>query len=309
MTRSTPSRRSVDLAPEDAALVGWAEDGYPPGLEAFVRRLGRSGILTVNVNQGWWPLLRDADAEITAIAPGCRVARVGEELGVLVLEVAPEDLTEEIENILEGARSASTHTCEICAGRGSAYRQADWLITLCLDHARARGARRVKTDADIAEAAPRPIGRELAFALSAGVPAPALTSRARHRNEAYARGSAEADEAELASWLTSTEVARLMGRSVGDVDHLRKQGELHAARRRTGRYAFPRWQFDRRNQPLIGSKRVLAALNDDDPINVSSIMTTPLEELDGLAPAQWLARRHSVRALVGVLREADRLTP
>lgn len=291
MIDNAPNRRFTDLRPEDAALVEWAKGGYPPGLDALVRRLGLSGIPTVNVNQGWWPLLRDVDAEIAAITPGYRVAALGEELGVLFLEVVPEDLTEDIENILEGARSASARTCEICAGRGSAYRQGDWLVTLCIDHARARGARRVTTDADIAEAVPRPTDRKLAFALSAGVPASAFTASARRANKAVVRGLAEADEAELASWLTSTEVARLMGCTVGDVNNLQKRGELYAARRRTGRYAFPRWQFDRRNRPLIGLTTVIAALDNEDPISVSNVMTSPLEELDGLVPAQWLAQR------------------
>lgn len=68
------------------------------------------------------------DTEVAAVAPGYRVARLGENVRVL----------------------------KIRAERALPCRQGDWLITLCVDHARSRGARPARTDADIAEAVPRP---------------------------------------------------------------------------------------------------------------------------------------------------------
>ena len=209
-----------------------------------------------------------------------------------------------MENVLEGARSESTRTCEICADRGWAYRQGDWLITLCVDHARARGARPARIDTDFADVVPRVTDRELAFALSAGIPASTFTARARHKNEAYSRTSAEADESELTAWMTSAEVASLMGRTSAEVNELRRQGALLAGRRRTGRYAFPRWQFDQQNRPLVGLPSVLAALTEEDRFSVSKILTALFEELDDLSPAQWLGQRRPIEAVLSVVEDA-----
>ncbi|WP_150954642.1 hypothetical protein [Microbacterium testaceum] len=268
-----------------------------------MERLNRTGISTLAVNQGWWPLLRRVDAQIAALEPRYRVVRLGAELGVLDLAVHPDDLSEEVENLVDEAQYESTRTCEICADRGRAYRQGDWLITLCTDHARARGARPARTDADISDAVPKPTDRELAFALSAGIPASAFAAQARRENEIYLQISADADEAEMASWLSTAGVARLAGLTSAEVSGLRRRGELFAGRRRTGRYAFPRWQFDMQNRPLVGLRAVLAALGDEDPISVSIMMTTPLEGLDGLAPVQWLARERRVQAVTQLMDE------
>ncbi|SDC03990.1 hypothetical protein [Microbacterium enclense] len=171
------SRRIVDLTPEDAALVGWVGDSYPAALAPLISRLMHSGISTLDVNQGWWPLVMKLDAEIAFIAPAYRVSRLGEDLGVLDFAVHPGDIEEDIEEMISAAQSESTRTCEICADRAWPYRQEDWLITLCVDHARSRGARPAKTDADIAEAVPRVTDREMTFAISAGVPASAFTAQ------------------------------------------------------------------------------------------------------------------------------------
>ncbi|WP_150951602.1 helix-turn-helix domain-containing protein [Microbacterium testaceum] len=296
------TRRFTDLAPEDAGLVNWAGDDYPPVLVSLLARVRPAGTLTVNVNQGWWPILRRLENDIAAVAPNYRVARIGEDLGVLDFEVVSDDLTEEIAVLVGEAQSRSTHTCEICADRGWLYRQNDWLVTLCVDHARARGARPARTDADIAEAVPRPTDRELAFALSAGVPASAFTAQARLENDAYVHASADADEAEMSTWLTAADVARLLGTPTTAVNELRRQGSLLAGRRRNGRYAYPRWQFDRRNRPLTGLKAVLGRFGDDgDAIGINNIMTTVWVELKGLSIAQWLAHGRSVHTVLRVM--------
>ncbi len=51
------------------------------------------------------------------------------------------------------------------------------------------------------------------------------------RTGAYILAPADAREAEMASWLSSAEVARLMSRTGAEVTALRKQGELYASRR------------------------------------------------------------------------------
>jgi hypothetical protein len=156
------------------------------------------------------------DAEIATIAPAYRMVRLGEDLGVLDLAVHPGDVEEGIEEMISAAQSESTRTCEICADRAWPYRQEDWLITLCVDHARSRGARPARTDEDIAEAVPRVTDREMTFAISAGVPASAFTARARRDNAAYFHASAEADDAEMSTWLTRAR-GRLSRPSVSSV--------------------------------------------------------------------------------------------
>ncbi len=216
----------------------------------------------------------------------------------------PDDVEDDIEEMISAAQSESTHTCEICADRAWPYRQEDWLITLCVDHARSRGARPARTDADIAESVPRVTDREMAFAISAGVPASAFTARARRENDAYLHATAEADDTEMSTWLTSAAVARLMSLGVAEVDELRRGGRLYAGRRRNGRFMYPRWQFDHKNRPLRGLAVVLTALGDDDPVSVSNLVTTPDEELNGLSVAQWLAVGGDPGPAVAALREA-----
>ena len=191
----TVSRRFRDLTVEDDKLVSWASDECPPALRPLLSRLVPPGTASLRVDKGWWPLLQRLDCDIASVEPDYRITRLGEDLGVLDLEIDPGDLTDEIADIIAGAQSESTGTCVVCADRAWIYRQGDWLITLCPDHARARDARPARTDADIAEAVPRPTDRELAFALSADVPASAPTAQAEHANRAHLRASADAEEA------------------------------------------------------------------------------------------------------------------
>lgn len=288
MSGSRSSRRFRDLSSEDAAFVGWVGDGYPAELAPLMTRLVSSGIWTLSVNQGWWPLVKRLDADIAGLAPHYRFAQLSEDLGVLDVHVAEGDVTNDIEDLIWAAQAESTRTCEVCADRAWLYRQGDWLITLCVDHARARGARPARTDGDIAEAVPRLTDREMAFAISAGVPASAFTAAERRKNEAYARASEEADEAEMSSWLSHAEVSRLMGISAADVHQSRKRGALHAGRKGDGRYMYPRWQFDQQNRPLRGLPEVLAAARDEDPFIINSLVTAPSEALEGLSIVQWL---------------------
>lgn len=130
---------------------------------------------------------------------------------------------------------------------------------------------------------PRLTDREMAFALSAGVPASAFTADERHKNEAYALASEEADEAEMSSWLSDAEIARLMVTSAADVNELPKRRALHAGRTRDGRYMYPGWQFDQQKLPLRGLPEVLAAARDEGPFFINSLVTAPSEALEGLS--------------------------
>ncbi len=305
MSLQTSSRRFTNLTPENAALVNWVGDGYPPGLAPLLARLTESGFPTVTVNQGWWPLLTRLDEDLALLAPNYRFARVGEDLGVLDVKLLAEDPTGALEERIWGAQSESARTCEVCADRGWPYRQEDWLITLCVDDARARGARPARTDADIAEAIPRAAEREMAFALSAGAPASAFTAGARRANKRCSRASQEADDAEMSTWMSSTAVARLMGVAVAEVNRFRRQGKLSAGRRVNGRYVYPRWQFNWRNQPLEGLPDVIASVQGGDAVGINNAMTTPLEALNELSVAQWLASGQPVSAAVAALQDAD----
>lgn len=154
---------------------------------------------------------------------------------------------------------------------------------------------------------PRPTDRELAFALSAGVPASAITAEAQLANGAYLRASADVDEAEMSSWLTSTAVSRLLGTSAASVNDARQRGSLLAGRRRNGRYAYPTWQFDSQNRPLPGLQTLLAVLADDaDVIGASNLMTSDWEELKDMSPARWLAQGRPFEAVVKALEDGKR---
>lgn len=302
-----PSRRFTDLTADDDDLVNWNGDGYPPTLRPIVSRLGLTRTATLNVDQGWWPLLRRLDNDIADVAPDYRITRLGEDLGVLDFEIVPGDLTDEIADIIAGAQAESTGTCVVCADRAWLFRQGDWLVTLCPDHARARNARAARTDADISEAVPRPTDHELAFALSAGVPASAFTAKAAISNRAYMRASADADEAEMSSWLTSTAVARLLNTSPDVVNHLRQRGALLGGRRRNGRYAYPSWQFDWRDRPIPGLQTVLAVVaEDEDIVGISALMTASWEELGGLSAAHWLEKGRPIEAVLEALEASER---
>jgi hypothetical protein len=302
------NRRFTDLTAEDEELVSWMSDGYPPVLDPLLSRFMPPATASMNVDKGWWPLLRRLDRDIAAAAPNYRIIRLGEDLGVLDFEIVPDHLTEEIADIIAGAQSESTRTCVVCADRAWLYRQGDWLVTLCPDHARARGARSARTDADIAEAVPRPTDREFAFALSAGMPASAFTAQAQRSNRAHVRASADADEAEMSSWLTSTDVARILNTSPDAVNHLRQRGALLGGRRRNGRYAYPSWQLDWRYRPIPGLQTVLAVLSEDeDVVGVSALMTGGWEELGGLSAAQWLAQGRSIETVLRALENSERL--
>lgn len=307
-SQGAPSRRFIDLTADDDELVNWDNDDYPPALKPLLSRLHLPGTATLNVDQGWWPLLRRLNNDIAAVAPDYRITRLGEDLGVLDFEIAPADLIDEIASIIAGAQAESTGTCVVCADRAWLFRQGNWLVTLCPDHARARDARPARTDADITTAVPRPTDRELAFALSAGVPDSAFTAKAQLANGAYLRASADLDEVEMSSWLTSAAVARLLGTSAASVNGSRQRGALLGGRRRNGRYAYPAWQFDCRNRPLDGLQTVLAVVaNDDDVVGISNLMTRDWEELDDLSPARWLAQGRPVEAVLKALDDGERL--
>ncbi|MDU0366869.1 hypothetical protein RWH45_06550 [Microbacterium sp. KSW4-17] len=289
MHRRDTSRRFRDLTPDDAALVEWDGEGYPPALAPLITRLTSSGIRALNVNQGWWPLVKRLDEDIAALAPDYRVEQLGEDLGCLDIHLAPGDVTDETEYLIWGAQAESVRTCEICADRAWLYRQRDWLITLCVDDARARGARAARTDEDIVESLPRGAERGLAFATSAGMAASAFTVEARRKNDEYVHASTLADDTETASWLSSSAVARLMGVTPAKVNELRRRGELFAARRSSGRYSFPGWQLDQQNEPLRGLPEVLRALRGEDAVTVSRLLTAPSNALRGSSVVQWLA--------------------
>lgn len=116
-TDATPSRRFRRLTADDNELVNWDGDGYPPPLRPILCRLGSAGTATLNIDQGWWPLLRRLGDEIAAVAPDYRITRLGEDLGVLDFEIDPGDLTDEIAGVIADAQSESTGTCVVCADR------------------------------------------------------------------------------------------------------------------------------------------------------------------------------------------------
>ena len=104
---------------DDAALVDWIGDDYPHVIEAIARRLPVDTLQSINVEQGWWPLLTRIDAQLSAVDPAYRLAHLDAVDGRLQLEVEVWDATvyEQVHRIIGDAIAEAAHTCEFCGRR------------------------------------------------------------------------------------------------------------------------------------------------------------------------------------------------
>ncbi len=309
-TSGDRSRRFADLTPEDAALVYWVGDGCPVALLPLVARLERSGIVTLNVGRGWWPLLKRLDHDIAALAPGYRIGRLGEDGGVLDFVMRPVDVGDDLEALVSEAQSESTRTCEICADKAWLYRQGDWLVTLCIDHARVSGARPARADRDISEATPRPADERPAFMLSTSAPASAFGAVLPHENgvsrhvfapmgEAGPSSPLDADADDAKSpWAdvigpcyTLASLGRALGRSQADLIHAVTELRLLGLPTADNETLFPSFQVHGgRVYPDLATVLKILRSGIDDPWTWAQWLNTPSCDGGVQMDALWSGR-------------------
>lgn len=151
--------------------------------------------------------------------------------------------------------------------------------------------------ADATETAETLTADEAAFAVDAGIPAEVLAPvTAARAQAAVGMSRANAAVSTARAGLTTTQVAGLLGMASANVRRLAGRGDLYTAgRARGGETVFPAWQFvDGRAIP--GLRSVLAAFPDDfHPLDIEHVMTSPLDELQGRTPVDWL--RHAGSAV------------
>ncbi len=117
---------------------------------------------------------------------------------------------------------------------------------------------------------------------------------------------AEAAEQMRGRALTTSEVARLLGRAPSNVrrslstGHLYSVGSASTSRERL----FPPWQFTQDGRIIPGLRQVVEALPDDyHPLDVEGFMVTPQECLRGRSPAAWLSGNGDVETVVSLADE------
>lgn len=144
---------------------------------------------------------------------------------------------------------------------------------------------------DAAETTETLTADEAAFAVDAGITADVLEPEAAARAQvSVGMSQAIAAVRTIRAGFTTTQVAVLLGIAPANVRRLAGRGDLYAAgRARGGETVFPAWQFvDGRVIP--GLRGVLAAFPDDfHPLDIEQVMTSPLDELNGRTPVQWLS--------------------
>ena len=154
-----------------------------------------------------------------------------------------------------------------------------------------------------------PTEAEFAFVRAAGIdPDEVFSPEAERSNRLYEAVSEVIIERELRdSVIPTSEVARLMGKDPAHVRRMLADGRLMTAGQVDGQSAFPRWQFAD-GEPLPGLKQVLAAFPGDyHPLDIEKVMTTPVEELGGRSPRDWLATGGAAGPVIAVVTDLSYL--
>lgn len=150
LLRPTPGR------PMRTTVLTWAGHGYPPGLGGLLSRGHASGIRTLDVGRGWWPLLVRLDDQLARIDPVYTVIRLRSVDGRLRFEAEssqPIWFRPVFGQIIRAAQQRAARTCERC-GRNGRRRDGEGTRATVLCDAHARPL----TD------------EEVTFALAGGVP-------------------------------------------------------------------------------------------------------------------------------------------
>lgn len=139
---------------------------------------------------------------------------------------------------------------------------------------------------------------EIDFAIAAGIPPIVFSEQAERENAAHERWSQQVIEAEMRTWPTVEDVARLLDMQPSAVRHLIDGAGLIGVVM-NGLTVISPWQFTARGRLLPGLPEVLAAMPPDfGPHEAQTVMTAPLDEFDGKTPALALECGCPVPAIV-----------
>lgn len=143
---------------------------------------------------------------------------------------------------------------------------------------------------------------EVGFALGAGVPREVLTGDGAELVVASALLTAR-DGVGRAVKLSTNNVASRLNRDPANVRRMLRNGDLYAAGQIDRQTAFPAWQFTQ-NGVLPHLRRVIAAFPSGyHARDIETVMTSPMEELKGNSPRDWLEADGAVEPLLALLDE------
>lgn len=114
-------------------------DDLPPEVQRIIERIAEGWPETLDVSEGWYPLLSRLEDRLARIAPAYVVQQVKSKFGSLSFYAQPsEDIDVYDERFNEEIRAAeweSIETCEVCGAPARQYVIHMWVWTLCQDHA------------------------------------------------------------------------------------------------------------------------------------------------------------------------------
>ena len=82
---------------------------------------------------GWYKIILNLDAAISAIIPDYVVLQVKEKFGGLryYIDLIPENHYKQVDDLIRDAEKAAWNTCEVCGNPGSTRNDRWWRRTLC----------------------------------------------------------------------------------------------------------------------------------------------------------------------------------
>lgn len=145
---------------------------------------------------------------------------------------------------------------------------------------------------------------EIDFAVRAGVPTRAFTSAGHDEAAVRHMVAALTDTTSLSPRLTTNEVAQLLGRDPANVRRMHANGDLIAAGQSDRQTTYPAWQFTADDRVLPHLRRVVAAFPPDfHARDIEVVMTSPMEDLRGRSPKQWLEADGAIDVLMPLLED------
>lgn len=143
---------------------------------------------------------------------------------------------------------------------------------------------------------------EVRFAMGAGIPPEVLTGDGAELTMASALLTAR-DSFGRAAKLSTNQVASRLNRDPANVRRMLRNGDLYAAGLIDRQTAYPSWQFTE-NGVLPHLRRVIAAFPSGyHARDIETVMTSPMEELKGNSPRDWLEADGAVEPLLALLDE------
>lgn len=124
-------------------------------------------------------------------------------------------------------------------------------------------------------------------------------------SETYATHPEKSDRRQHAAHLAEREVADLLHAPASRV-HEMYEHELLAGVEQEGLVVYPQWQVTDDGSLLPHLTAVLHAAGNVDSYALRDAMDTAVDGLDGVCPAQWLARGGPVEPVLRFLRDRDR---